>query len=267
MTQGSSVTTFLMCEPLFYEVVYEINPWMHKEHQVNRPLATQQWQNLKQTMESIGATVTCLPAVEGWPDMVFTANAGLIYQDQFYPSEFRYPERQGERAYFIEYFKQAGFRIAGPTHPLPFEGAGDALFAGQRLFAATGFRSDRRAYQDIQKMGNFEISICELVDPYFYHMDTCFCPLNETQAIWWPGAFSSTAQVEMAKHLELFAVPFEEAQHFACNMIVLDRDVIIPAGTPHLDQLLKKLGLRVHHCDMSEYLKAGGACKCLTLQL
>lgn len=261
------MTTILMCEPLFYEVVYEINPWMHKDHQVNKSLASQQWQTLRTTLENIGVKVTTMPAEKGWPDMVFTANAGLIYQNQFYPSQFKYKERQGERAYFTDYFKKLGFKIVGADNTIPFEGAGDALFIGNRLFAAMGFRSTPQVYADIQKMGSFKITICELVDPYFYHIDTCFCPLNDTQAIWWPDAFSKASQAAMSEQVELFAVSPEEALHFACNSIVIGNQVIIPAGTPALDQLLKRLGFTVHHCDMSEYLKAGGACKCLTLQL
>ena len=29
----------------------------------------------------------------------------------------------------------------------------------------------------------------ELVDPRFYHLDTCFCPLAPGVAIYYPGAF------------------------------------------------------------------------------
>ena len=42
---------------------------------------------------------TCLP-VPGLPDLVFTANAGLVFRDLFLPSRFRFGVRQGESEHF-----------------------------------------------------------------------------------------------------------------------------------------------------------------------
>lgn len=261
-----SQVRILMCEPKYYQVVYEINPWMHRQIKVEESLARQQWEKLKNIIEQNGAKVELVEPQPGWPDMVFTANAGLVYKDKVYLSHFKYPERQGERKYYGEWFKQAGFDLLGDENYF-FEGAGDALFAGQKLFAASGFRSDKNIYPEIKKMGNFDIELCELVDPYFYHIDTCFCPLNDRQAIWWPGAFSEKSRAMMEKEIELHAIPEEEAKHFACNAVILDKHVIIPSGCDKTAEILRKLGFTPHQTDMSEFIKAGGACKCLTLKL
>ena len=34
----------------------------------------------------------------------------------------------------------------------------------------------------------------ELVDPRYYHLDTCFCPLAPGVAIWYPPAFDRYGQ-------------------------------------------------------------------------
>jgi len=65
----------------------------------------------------------------------------------------------------------------------------------------------------------------------------------------------------------VFAVPENEAKHFACNAVVLGKHVIMPANCPETKNHLEHKGFTVFECDMSEFIKAGGACKCLTLLL
>ena len=104
-------------------------------------------------------------------------------------------------------------------------------------------------------------------NPYFYHLDTCFCPLNAELAIWYPPAFTPDSQERMSKQIELIPVVAEEAKRFACNAVVLNKQVILPTYCPQISAALEKRGFTVYACDMDEYLKAGGACKCLTLKL
>lgn len=71
----------------------------------------------------------------------------------------------------------------------------------------------------------------------------------------------------MSKSIELFDVDAEEAKRFACNSVVIHKNIIIPSGCPKLYEKLKKIGMTVHPCEVDEYIKAGGACKCLTMRL
>ncbi len=59
----------------------------------------------------------------------------------------------------------------------------------------------------------------------------------------------------------------DEAARFACNVIVLDREIILPENCPKLCSLLAERGCRPHAVPMTEFMKAGGACKCLALFL
>src|SRR6266508_4181383 len=71
----------------------------------------------------------------------------------------------------------------------------------------------------------------ELVDPRFYHLDTCFCPLPDGAAVWFPEAFDEYGQRAIREHVpELIDVLPEEAMHFSCNAVVIDRDIVLPAG-------------------------------------
>jgi N-dimethylarginine dimethylaminohydrolase len=258
----------LMCRPDHYGVQYEINPWMKIEHQVDHARALKQWEGLHQAIQDCGAQIDLVSPINGWPDMVFTANAGMLHQGKVILPHFKHKERQGEVPYFKAWFVKAGFDVANGAATTPFfEGAGDALAAGETLFAGYGFRTDKRFYEQASYLDQRKLVYCELTDPYFYHLDTCFCPLNNDLAMWYPYAFTEDSRKRMAAAIELIAVNEEEAKRFACNAVVLNKHVVLPSGCPHITAELEKRGFTVHACDMDEYLKAGGACKCLTLKL
>lgn len=260
----------LMCRPNYYGIEYEINPWMNVKLPVNHQLAQEQWNTLYHTLIECGADIQLLTPVSGLPDMVFTANAGLFYQQKIILSSFKHKERQGEEPHFQAWFKQAGFEVVNlaalSSRPY-FEGAGDALLAGETLFAGYGYRTERRFYEEAAYLDPHKLVYCELNNPYFYHLDTCFCPLNEQLAMVYLDAFTEDTQKNLANHIELLPVLEEEAKRFACNAVVVNQHVILSTHCPHIETALEKRGFTVHRCEMSEYLKAGGACKCLTLRL
>ncbi|MCU1484183.1 MAG: nitrate reductase, partial [Actinomycetia bacterium] len=87
---------FLVCPPTHFGVLYEINPWMHREVSVDVERATAQWEALVANLEAAGAEVVTIEQQPNVPDLVSTANAGLLSGRRFIPSHFRHPERQPE---------------------------------------------------------------------------------------------------------------------------------------------------------------------------
>jgi N-dimethylarginine dimethylaminohydrolase len=261
--------SFLMCRPTFYGVEYVINPWMDLRRQPNRRRALRQWQSLRRTLrEQLGATVHCCRARPGLPDMTFTANAGLARGKIFIPSRFRYPERAGEAPHFIRWFRARGYRV----RPLPtghsFEGAGDALLMGDRLFAGYRFRSDIRTHVEVGKTLGIRVLSLELINPYFYHLDTCFMPMSEELAIYYPGAFDRYGQRVIRENVaDLLPVRHEEAYQFACNAVPVGKKAVISAPCRSLAGELERRGFAVFPMDLSEFRKAGGAARCLALRL
>lgn len=259
----------LMCRPDYYGILYEINPWMNKDNKVNHESAMDEWDQLYRTILSCGAQIDLISPIKGWPDMVFTANAGLFYKNKIILPHFKYVERQGELPYFQNWFTQAGFDIANTVQKNSpyFEGTGDALPMADKLFAGYGFRSEQKFYEQAAYLDQSKLIYCELIDPYFYHLDTCFCPINDELAIWYPEAFTPDTQKRMSQEIELLPVIKQEAKNFACNAVVINQHIILPAHCPQISAVLERYGLTIHACVMDEYLKAGGACKCLTLRL
>jgi N-dimethylarginine dimethylaminohydrolase len=167
----------LLCPPEYYAIEYEINPWMDRARKAEPALALAQWQQLRDKLSSLGCEIEVLKPQPGLPDMVFTANAGLVAGRKFIRSNFRFPQRRGEEEHFESWFAQRDY-------------------------------------------------IPDLVD-----------------------------------------VSPAEAARFACNAVVLDKEIVLPEGCPELSEQLVARGYHPHPLPMSEFMKAGGACKCLTLLL
>ena len=80
----------LMSSPDFFKVEYSINPWMVAGVTVDLDLAKNQWNNLKSTIERAGAEVKVVPPSEEYPDLVFTANSGIINGKNVLIANFKY---------------------------------------------------------------------------------------------------------------------------------------------------------------------------------
>jgi N-dimethylarginine dimethylaminohydrolase len=258
----------LLCPPDYYGIEYEINPWMSRARAAETELVKSQWEGLRETLASLDSKIELVSPQPKLPDMVFTANAGLTVGKKFIPSNFRYPERAGEAPYFRRWMEEHGYETVWLPDNLYFEGEGDALFSDDTLFCGYKFRSDIQSHRAVAELLHCLVISVELVDPRFYHLDTCFCPLPDGTAFWFPNAFDEYGQRAIRAHVnELIDVDEEEAKHFSCNAVVLGRDIVLPAGAPNLVKILTSRGYQCHELPMSEFIKAGGACKCLTMFL
>ncbi|WP_354634826.1 TIGR00300 family protein [Planktothricoides raciborskii] len=267
----SSDIRILMCPPHHYEVDYVINPWMEGNiHKSSRDRATEQWEGLYKVLKE-HAIVDLVEPQQGWPDMVFTANAGVVLGQVAVVSRFFHKERQGEEPYFKDWFQKQGYTVYELPKDLPFEGAGDALLdrGGNWLWAGYGFRSELDSHSYLAKWLDIEVVSLQLVDERFYHLDTCFCPLTGGYLLYYPPAFDfySNRIIEMRVPAEKrIAIQEADAVKFACNAVNIGHTVVMNQVSNDLKQQLAKVGFQVIETPLNEFIKAGGAAKCLTLR-
>ncbi len=258
----------LMCPPDYYGIEYEINPWMSRSRQADHAVAVDQWTRLRATLAEAGARIEQLEPVAGLPDLVFTANAALIYRHEAVLARFRHSQRQGEEPHDEAWLTGHGFAVRHLEEGVYFEGAGDALFCGDTLVAGYRIRSDVRGHHQVGMMFGCRVIPLELVDPYYYHLDTCFCPLAPGLAIYYPGALDAYGRRALVEAVdELIEVDEEEARRFACNAVVVGRTVVTNTGCPQLHAALGERGFAPRETPLDEFVKAGGSAKCLTLRL
>jgi N-dimethylarginine dimethylaminohydrolase len=257
--------TIYVCPPTSFTLAYEINTWMDTANQIDTTIATQQWETLCTTLTQVGADVKII-AGDLYPDSVFIANAGLIINNTCILSRFRFEERQREESVWKKLFEAEEYTVIQPPQEHYFEGAGDALFFRGHLIGGTGFRGTQHTYDWIEQILRIPTLPAELVDPHFYHLDTCFCPLDSDTALIYPGAFSQKS-INNIKRLggTLIEVSKEDAHRFACNAVSIGTHIILPHNNPDTEAKLKESGYTPLPIAMDEFIKSGGAAKCCTL--
>jgi len=262
----------LMCAPSYFGVDYVINPWM--EHQIGQTdpvLAKKQWNDLyRHLVHSV--SIELMQPQAGLPDMVFTANAGLVIGQTVVVSRFRTLERRPEEEFFRDWFSAQGFTLAPWPEDVFFEGAGDALLDRGKplIWCGYGQRSNQRAPELLERIFGRETIGLRLIDPRFYHLDTCFCPLAGGFLLYYPAAFDEASQAEIAHRVpkeKRIAVGEEDALAFACNAVDLNGRIFMNDATRELQKQLEGAGFKPVLVPLSQFIKAGGAAKCLTLKL
>lgn len=258
---------YAMCAPTYFGVEYSINPWMDVSRRVDPERAHDQWQRLHDALVAAGATIELITPQPGVPDLVFTANAGLVDGGNFILATFRHRERQAERPYTASFFADRGFQVVELPAGQVQEGAGDALPFRGTLVAGHGFRSERRSYESIAQRG-IDVLPVRLVDPRLYHLDIVFCPIDDRRALVAPSGLSRESLKAVSRLVpEPIGLSDDDALRFAANSVVVDRTIVMPRVPPAVGRKLERHGFAVVECDMSEFQKAGGACRCLTLAL
>jgi len=235
--------------------------------------ALAQWEGLVATLEAAGAEVVVMEPAADVPDLVFTANAGLVNGGQFVPSHFRHPERRPETPINAAWFRERGWRVDQLPAELDHEGAGDALpFTPEDgrtvLLSGYSFRSDAGAATELSTLLACPVRPIQLVDPRLYHVDLTFCPLDARRAIVAPVGWDAYGRrVVEALVPEPLVLTDDETLSFCANSVVVGTNVVMPAVPPRVGRQLEAWGFAVVGCPVDEFLKAGGGCRCLTLAM
>lgn len=259
----------LLCPPTYYSIEYEINPWMHIRNQVDRERVQSEFAELKKTYEELGVELWEMPQEKGLPDMVYSANFGFPIGNIFIKTNYKYDQRKKEAEFASEYFKRKGYEIKELPEKINFEGQGDLLTVGGKYFFGWGKRSDREAKRFLEEYLAGEIIDFELVNPFYYHLDTCFAPLNATTVAINPISFTPEGREKIyALFPNVIEVSTADNHLIACNLVVVDKTIVIAKGISQtVKDYFAKYRFATREVKMDEYRKGGGSVKCLTLEI
>ncbi|MCR9098189.1 MAG: hypothetical protein NXI30_28545 [bacterium] len=262
----------LTCPPDHFGVEYVINPWMEGQSgRVDPARAHAQWSALFDDVVRF-ASVESVTADPGSPDMCFTANAGLVLGDRAVPARFRNAERRAEEAPFTAWLTGSGYAVEPLPDRDPFEGEGDALFQPgvALLWAGYGVRTALETHVGLAETFGVEVASLRLVDPRFYHLDTCFTPLPGGRVMYYPPAFDARSRGEIARRIpgsHRIEVDDADAMGFACNALRIEDRLFMNAASSGLRDALAAWGFEARCHPVDEFLRAGGGVKCLSLLL
>jgi N-dimethylarginine dimethylaminohydrolase len=272
----------LMTDPAWFDVSYEINPWMRPglwraDAEGQARAARTAFDALRAALIIAGATVETIDGARGLPDMVFTANAAVVLDGKVLVGRFKPAERQGEEARYLAAFNALKARglvreVAQIAPGLHQEGAGDAIWDARRGHFWTGYgqRSDRAASDAIAAFFGRPVVPLELASPRFYHLDTCFCPLAGGDILYYPPAFTPRALAEIRERVpasRLIEASDEAAAALCVNAVSIDDTVVMAKAPPSLRRSLEAHGYRALEVDLAPFILSGGAAFCLTLRL
>lgn len=258
----------LLCPPTHFDIEYEINPWMHVENKVEQAKVQVEFAALKKVYTDLEVEMLEIPQEKGLPDMVYAANYGSPTGSAFIKSNYKYNERKKEAELAKEYFKKLGFSILKLPEAIAFEGQGDLLTIRGEYFFGWGKRSDYEAKEYLHHFLGKEIHDFRLIDPYYYHLDTCFTPLDEKTVMINPRSFEPDGIEKIKKLFPSVIITSEEDNNYlACNAVVVGKSVVIAKGiTQQLKDNLSTYGYTTIEVPMDEFRKGGGSVKCLTLE-
>lgn len=255
--------TIVMSSPDYFEIAYSINPWMNPNNKIHPEHAMREWQTLKRSYLDLGLEVLTIPPVKGLPDLVFTTDHGVMIDDTFFASRFRYPERQREQKYSLTFYKELGVTIKELPSDCYLEG-GDVLVEGDRIFVGHGYRTNLAAAKYLAKHTNKKVISLKLMDDAFYHLDTCFNPISSDTAFYYPLAFDHASLLKLKQNFDLLLpLTSHEAECFVCNSVRVGNKVLCQP-CPSFEQKLLDLGLAPLTHDMHEFNKSGGGIHCLS---
>src|SRR6185437_16666791 len=108
---------------------------------------------------------------------------------------------------------------------------GDLLVAGSIVLAGYGFRTDRRAHDEIAAAVEMPLVSLELVDPRFYHLDTALAVLDDTTIAYYPPAFSDDARARLQQLFpDAIEVATADAYVLGLNVVSDGGHVVLPAN-------------------------------------
>ena len=258
-----------MCRPSYYTIAYEINPWMDINNPADSVKAHTQWETLYNVIQCSGGKISLIDPVEGLPDMVFTANGAVEYGGKVILGNFRHKERQGEERYYEEWFSNQGYDLYHLPDGISFEGEGDTVYYKDKILMGHGFRTDILSHSYIGEIMGRGYKSLKLIDPHFYHLDTCLLFIEPIDLIiYYPGAFhpESVEQIEDLPS-KVLRLSEEDARSFVCNSICIGMNLLLHKCPDSLSVKLKEYGLNIIQVDTSEFMKSGGSIRCMVLHL
>jgi N-dimethylarginine dimethylaminohydrolase len=264
---------YLMVEPNHFRVDYSINPFKHLDDQPDPLRARHQWLDLVAAIEAAGGSVEVLPQLPDAPDMVYAMNLGLVLEEtdgagaRVELSHMRFPQRRMETPAAESWFAEHGLarRSIGRDGVGAHFEAGDAFAWRGELVVGYGPRTEELALKHLATDLGVTVRGIRITHPGMYHMDIGFCPLDETRAMVCPAAYDEASAAAL---LDLVPEPLvlteEEGLAFTANSVVLGRTVLMPACPDRVRAQLEEWGFEVVVVEVGEFLKGGGAIRCLT---
>jgi N-dimethylarginine dimethylaminohydrolase len=257
----------LMCRPDFFEIAYQINPYMDLSKQPDREILKAEYAQIVAAHIAAGRTIRFMEPVDGLPDMTYTANQALIRGKKAVLANLP-KERAGELQYVREWLISNGYEVF--DCPYLLSGQGDALPTGTgAVIKGRGWRSDPKSDRFVEEKLGYEIIPIQTKGPEWYDNDLVFGILKPGLIAVCFEALDEPSQklIRARQDLKTLEVSLGEAEKGACNLVSDGTTVTMMDGAPKLAANLRELGFTVVELPITQLWLGGGGIRCTTLAL
>lgn len=259
-------TDLLVCDPLYYRVDYEINPYMHQSVQPDSIASAAEHVAIVRAHAEAGRSVRRLAPAPECPDMVFTANTAVVRGGRAVLGQPP-PQRKAEIPYVAQRLVELGLDVV--EAPYPFSGQGDALACGDLLLCGHGRRTDGRM---LPFLGEYldcdDVVPLRTVDDRWYDLDLALAVIDSQTLAYHGAAFDAPSLRRLhSLDVDLVEVGPADAAAFALNLVSDGTTVTMTSGAPWFARTLRERGLQVVELDTAELRKGGGGVRCTALSL
>ncbi len=290
---GLKRPAFLLNFPFSYSTAIANNVWMEEiereERKPNFERAMVQFLDVYRYLAS-EALVYLLPTPRDCQlqDLVFTANLGIVLEhleskDTVVLSNFTSEPRRGETEVGVGFFEAMGYRTHVP--PAMFEGDAELKHLHDNVYVGGyGQRSQREAYDWMERTFDMEVVKLEETDPYLYHLDCTIFPITREDTLVCTEMYQKDELAALEKHTNVIDVSADECLSGICNSVRLSNTILnasnihdLKAGTEdyaaelqknrRLEDIALNLAFEVGYFNLDEYLKGGALLSCMVMHL
>ncbi|MBD7963699.1 dimethylarginine dimethylaminohydrolase family protein [Fictibacillus norfolkensis] len=258
----------IVCEPRYMkidEIINETQRHFAKDN-INMKRAMKQHQHFVDTMKANGVDVYKLPAMEKFPEQVFTRDIGFTIGETVFVSRMGSNIRDGEekvlRNWLLEHQINLslieGDRIEG----------GDVIVHGDTVYIGVSGRTSEETIQELQSQLPHMNVVAVPFDPIYLHLDCVFNILSEKDALIYKHAFAEKDYQFLASKFNVIEVEKEEQFTMGTNVLSIgNKKVLSLPVNKNVNAALRERGYDVLEVDISEIIKSGGSFRCCSMPL
>ncbi len=242
--------------------------------------AFREWLTLADAILRAGGPILVMPpAATETPltGMIYTANLGHLFRDQFLLSNMSVAHRRAERDIVRSFMEKAG--VSTRDASAEWEGQAELQWLGGNRFVATyGVRSARESVAELRPLlpPNTKLLELQIRDPFF-HGDTCLNPITNragdlvllAHGSAFIGATLETLRDFLGSTGEVVALDEGDTLAYACNALCVGGTLLMPSGvSASLRGQLVRRGFVLEELELPELFgKGGGGPRCLVNEL
>lgn len=247
---------------------------MSYQETVSRRRAKRQWRRLVQVLEAAGATLDFLEPSPTSSALSFTADGAFFYA----PGRALVLRNDGPRGtleppLYRSWLRKHGYTVESMPPRYRLDGGNLLRFPNGDVLAglkpnASGL-GERYVARLLKLACHRRLWTVELRAERHLHLDTAVGLLADRAYLVYRPALANEAVLERTPLGSAPAINIgrEDAERFACNLIVVNDVVITGLISASLARRISRVGFHVERLDLGEFHKAGGGARCLTLPL